>query len=223
MRNRASGGANVSPAQASIHEHPQEQPLLLRPARDPRLLAQTLAEFEAGTAGPAHSADMPAGSWDFAAMGRYLNKPEPAEPDLVENIARAMRKPTLMRRLASVEAEYTSAERAAVQAAPLLLPSPHAAPLPPPLPDAALSASLQSAAEAAIAAAPARDADVPRSERQSTVEADEPFVMPPHLAEWIGKSETGRGRAIINAIAAWFATLFIGGMIIAAMVLVLQR
>jgi hypothetical protein len=136
-------------------------------------------------------------------MGRHI-KPSDQQHDLVESIARAMRKPPLMRRLASIEAEFAGNEQ----------PAAHAAPVPPPVP----AAAIESAAVGSLAAASDLEAVKRRVE-----EADAGFVMPPHSAEWLGKARRERNRAILHNVAAWFATLFIGGTIIAATALMLQR
>ena len=137
-------------------------------------------------------------------MGRKLSQSEEHDPDLVENIARAMRKPALMRRLASIEAEFTGQEPPVV----------YAAHVPPPLP--------ASPAESAPVESPLAASDLEAVKRH-VEEADSGFVMPPHSAEWLGKARRERRRTILHNLAAWFATLFIGGMIIVAMALVLHR
>jgi hypothetical protein len=207
----ADGASSFSPSAAAFADAHRQQPLL-RPSRRRRSLARSVSEAEPSGV----RASPPADSWDFIAMGRKLNQNEEGHPDLVENIARAMRKPPLMRRLASIEAEFAGAQP----------PPAHAVPVPPPLPAApaepaeagSIAAAIESVAVAPLAAASDLEAVKRRVEA-----ADAGFVMPPHSAEWLGKARRERSRAILRNIAAWIATLFIGGMIIAAMALVLQR
>jgi hypothetical protein len=53
-------------------------------------------------------------------------------------------------------------------------------------------------------------------------EAEAGWTVPPRSAEWLGKARREHRRALLRNAAAWMATIFIGGSIIAATALMLQ-
>jgi hypothetical protein len=159
-----------------------------------------LDEPAAGDVRPHH----PASSWNFDTMGAHSKtsnaRPAGPERDLVEDIARAMQNRPLMRRLASLEADYGGGARA-----------PAAPELPPPAAPAFDAAALSQFEEDPLAAIQRR-----------VEEADVGWAMPPASAEWLGKAQRERNRARLRNAIAWMATLAIGGAIIATTALMLK-
>lgn len=123
--------------------------------------------------------------------------------NLAEDIARAMQHRPLMSRLARIEAAYAEL--------PGVLP-PRAASAPPPIP------ANQDAPPSPLAAngAPATPID------QLMEEFGAETTTPPSSAEWLGKARRERNRARMRNVAAWFATLTIGGTIIALTTLMIK-
>ena len=146
-------------------------------------------------------------------MGSRNKTDHEPEPDLVEDIARAMRSSPLMRRLASIGAEFGEWPQAAPAAAP-----PQLAP--------SLSAPMDTftaiAAGIGIAPVTSSGSDLDVIKRR-VEEAEAGWTMPPRSAEWLGKAKREHRRALLRNAAAWLATLFIGGSIIAATALMLQH
>jgi len=147
-----------------------------------------------------------------AAMGSQAKLKQADEPQshLVEEIARAMQHRPLMGRLAHVEAAYAE-ESLGSPAANEKVPAPAASARP-------------SRAASEVGTPPtsaSRNAALARIEKL-VEDAEEAWTMPPSSAEWLGKAQRERNRARLRNVAAWLATLAIGGTIIATTALLLQ-
>lgn len=124
------------------------------------------------------------------------------ERNLAEDIARAMQHRPLMSRLARIEADYGDV--------PGVLPA-RAAATPPPIP-----ASNGSPETLAANGAPA----MPIDQLMEEFGAETPTL--PSSAEWLGKARREHARARARSVAAWFATLTIGGSLIALVALIIK-
>jgi hypothetical protein len=197
------------------------QQYLLRPTRRRRSLLRVLSN---GLDEPDLNGNAPsefANSWDFIAMGSRGKPDNDPEPDLVEDIARAMRSSPLMRRLASVEAEF--GERPELTPAPAVTPAPRTPSLSAPPLDR--HGGTLTAIAAGLGIAPGSfggtGSDLDEIKRR-VEEAEAGWIVPPRSAEWLGKAKREHRRALLRNAAAWMATIFIGGSIIAATALMLQ-
>jgi hypothetical protein len=228
MRNPFPGAFVASSAShaAGLDAASHRQQYLLRPTRRRRSLLRALSnelkDPDSGAIAPSKFANL----WDFVAMGSRSKPDNDPEPDLVEDIARAMRSSPLMRRLASVEAEFGEN--------PELAPAPAAAPVlrAPSLRTPALdrpvvdrNGGTLTAIAAGIGIAPGSfggiGSDLDEIKRR-VEEAEAGWTVPPRSAEWLGKAKRDHRRALLRNAAAWMATIFIGGSIIAATALMLQ-
>lgn len=196
----SSASGSEEPAQQRQYPH--------QPAARRRSLMRALGEFvTSGVSSPE-----PATAWNFSTMGGQAegqDGPSDPESDLIENIARAMRNPPLMRRLASVGADHGEAGDALPSSAP-----------PPPATPAEVAVAEPPGAVTPVSTPPAED-DLSRIKRR-LAEAEESFTLPPQSAEWLGKARRERTRARLRNAVAWLATLAIGGAIIAATLAMLQ-
>jgi hypothetical protein len=123
------------------------------------------------------------------------------EDDLVDEIARAMKRRPLMNRLAHVQSAYGELPS-------VLLPS--AAPsVPPPIPQT-------------YAAPLALEPDDQVSIDQLMEEFEEE-TKTPTSAEWLGKARRERSRARLRNLTGWLATIAIGGSIILITAMMLQH
>jgi hypothetical protein len=208
MRTRAPGALVASTASSAAGYDAASQRHLLRPARHRRSLSRALGEVDLSVA----LLSQPANSWDFVAMGSRAKTDIEPEQALVDDIARAMQNPPLMRRLASIGSEFGEAPPAVAVSPPQLAPS--------------LSAPLDSftAIAAGIGIAPLTSAvsDLDLIKRR-VEEAEAGWTLPPRSAEWLGKARREHRRTLLRNAAAWLATLFIGGTIIVATALMLQH
>jgi hypothetical protein len=205
MRSRFPGAfvASSDSHAASFDAASYRQQHLLRPTRRRRSLLRALDEPELSGSAPSEFAN----SWDFVAMGSRSKPDNDPEPDLVEDIARAMRSSPLMRRLASVEGEFGEKPELA------------------PAPTVNRDGGTLTAIAAGIGITPGSfggtGSDLDEIKRR-VEEAEAGWTMPPRSAEWLGKAKRDHRRALLRNAAAWMATIFIGGSIIAATALMLQ-
>lgn len=138
-------------------------------------------------------------------VGANLHEATQSERDLAAEIARAMHRRPLMKRLARIESVYVSVptENGSTQSG-----EPNSAPI--------LSSPAMLSQPAALTLSPAHHAPVehcqPQSERTS----------PPRSAEWLGKARRQRNRERLKNALAWLSTMAIGGTIIASTVVALQ-
>jgi hypothetical protein len=205
-------GAVASFAAQSFDAASHRQQHLLRPPRRRRSLLRALSneldDPDLSGNGPSEFAN----SWDFVAMGSRSKPDNDPEPDLVEDIARAMRSSPLMRRLASVETEFGEK--------PELAPAPGANG-----PVVDRHGGTLTAIAAGIGITPGSfggtGGDLDEIKRR-VEEAEAGWTVPPRSAEWLGKARREHRRALLRNAAAWMATIFIGGSIIAATALMLQ-
>ena len=223
MRSRFPGAFVASSAShaASFDAASHRQQHLLRPTRRRRSLLRVLSNGldEPGLNGNAPSEF--ANSWDFIAMGSRGKPDNDPEPDLVEDIARAMRSSPLMRRLASVEAEF--GENPELVPAPVVAPPPRTPNLSAPVLDRHTDSLTAIAAGIGITPGSFGGAGSDLDEIKRRVEeAEAGWIVPPRSAEWLGKAKREHRRALLRNAAAWMATIFIGGSIIAATALMLQ-
>jgi hypothetical protein len=124
------------------------------------------------------------------------------ERNLAQDIARAMQHRPLMSRLARIEAAYTDE-------VPGVLPSRISdAMLPPPIP-----VNDSSPATHAVNG-------MPIEQLMEEFGADEPTL--PSSTEWLGKARREHAHARLRNVAAWFATLTIGGSILALVTLIIK-
>ena len=212
MRTPGPGALRASNASGAVNNDAASQRHLLRPVRNRRSLLRALGEADLSGDLPA----VPANSWDFVAMGSRAKPDNDPEPNLVEDIARAMQNPPLMRRLASIGGEFGETPQA----------PPAAAPLAPPQLAPSLSAPMDTftAIAAGIGIAPVTSSGSGLDAIKRRVEeAEAGWTMAPRSAEWLGKAKREHRRALLRNAAAWLATLFIGGSIIAATALMLQH
>jgi hypothetical protein len=207
--------ASTASSAAGYDAASHQQQHLLRPARQRRSLSRALDETDLSGLFREE-----ANSWNFVAMGSRAKTDNEPEQALVENIARAMENRPLMRRLASIEAEFGDAP----------LPGPFHTLTPPQLGPAlaapSLSAPMDSftAIAAGIGIAPltsgVRDLDLIK---RRVEEAEAGWTLPPRSSEWLGMARREHRRTLLRNAAAWLATLFIGGSIIVATALMLQH
>lgn len=159
----------------------------------------------------------PETSWNFTAMGAAEPKDDASarpEPDLVENIARAMQNRPLMRRLANLAGEDANAVLDRV-------PPPLAEPMREPALEGAFATPETLLEPADFAPAPPEpETELERMKRR-ILEA-EGWSMPPQSAEWLDKAQRERNRTRLRNFVAWMATLAIGGTIIATTALIMQ-
>jgi hypothetical protein len=126
------------------------------------------------------------------------------ERNLAEDIARAMQHRPLMSRLARIEAAYTDE-------APGVLPSRVSeTALPPPIPVNVNPPETLAANASAL----------PIEQLMEEFGADEPIL--PSSAEWLGKARREHAHARLRNFAGWFATLTIGGSILALVTLIIK-
>ena len=156
-----------------------------------RSLSRALGEVDLSVA----LLSQPANSWDFVAMGSRAKTDIEPEQALVDDIARAMQNPPLMRRLASIGSEFGEAPPAGAAVAvspPELAPS--------------LSAPLDSftAIAAGIGIAPltsgVSDLDLIKRRVRKT---EAGWTLPPRSAEWLGKARREHRRTLLRNAAAW--------------------
>jgi hypothetical protein len=142
--------------------------------------------------------------WNFVSMHGQLDDDDATRESargLAEEIAKAMHHRPLMSRLARIESQFgvVPSARGATPAAttPPALPVGRDEPAAPP----ALSASIDELME----------------------EFGESVSSPPKSVEWLGKARRERNRRRLHNVAAWLATLTIGGSIVATTILLLHR
>lgn len=143
--------------------------------------------------------------WNFTTMAAHPPVKDDTEAeledDLVDEIARAMKRRPLMNRLAHVQSAYGELPS-------VLLPS--AAPsVPPPIPQT-------------YAAPLALEPDHSVSIDQLMEEFEEETTTPTS-AEWLGKARRERSRARLRNLTGWLATIAIGGGIILTTMMMLQH
>jgi hypothetical protein len=209
MRSRFPGAfvASSDSHAANFEAASHRQQHLLRPTRRRRSLLRVLSN---GLDEPDLNGNAPsefANSWDFVAMGSRGKPDNDPEPDLVEDIARAMRSSPLMRRLASVETEFGEKPELA------------------PAPVVNRDGGTLTAIAAGIGITPGSFAEIGSDLdeiKRRVEEAEAGWTVPPRSAEWLGKARREHRRALLRNAAAWMATIFIGGSIIAATALMLQ-
>ena len=127
------------------------------------------------------------------------------ERNLAEDIARAMQHRPLMSRLARIEAAYTDE-------VPGVLPARMSeTTLPPPIP-------VNDGPPATLAVN--GSAAMPIDQLMEEFGAEVPALPSP--AEWLGKARREHAHARLRNVAAWFATLTIGGSILALVTLVIK-
>ena len=127
------------------------------------------------------------------------------ERNLAEDIARAMQHRPLMSRLARIEAAYTDE-------VPGVLPARISeTTLPPPIP-------VNDSPPATLAVN--GSAAMPIDQLMEEFGAEEPALPSP--AEWLGKARREHAHARLRNVAAWFATLTIGGSILALVTLIIK-
>ena len=128
-----------------------------------------------------------------------------------------------MRRLASVEAEFgENPELAPAPAvAPALAPAPRTPSLSAPAFDRHADSFTAIAAGIGITPSSFGGSNLDEIKRR-VEEAEAGWTVPPRSAEWLGKAKREHRRARLRNAAAWMATIFIGGSIIAATALMLQ-
>ena len=127
------------------------------------------------------------------------------ERNLAEDIARAMQHRPLMSRLARIEAAYTDE-------APGVLPARiNDTALPPPIP-------VNDGPPATLAVN--GSAAMPIDQLMEEFGAEEPTL--PSSAEWLGKARREHAHARLRNVAGWFATLTIGGSILALVTLIIK-
>jgi hypothetical protein len=151
----------------------------------------------------------PEQSWNFTTMAAQAQFQEDLSIDLerslAEDIARAMQHRPLMSRLARIEATYADEVPGVLPARITETTRPPPIPVndtPPPLP--AMNGS----------------AAMPIDQLMEEFGADEPTLPSP--AEWLGKARREHAHARLRNIAGWFATLTIGGSLIALATLIIK-
>lgn len=138
-------------------------------------------------------------------VGANLHEATQSERDLAAEIARAMHRRPLMKRLARIESVYVSVptENGSTQSG-----EPNSAPI--------LSSPAMLSQPAALTLSPARHAPVEHCQSQSE------RTSPPRSAEWLGKARRQRNHERLKNALAWLSTMAIGGTIIASTMVALQ-